>query len=106
MLPSLDSYALVLYPIIVSKKHSFHFSRVLIDGGSSINLLYRSSLERLGISESQLERLSTSLHAQVPGPSHPPIGKIRLECIFGSENNLRREPIWFEVVNLSSAYHA
>jgi hypothetical protein len=106
VLPSPGSYALVLDPIIISKKHSCRFSRVLIDGGSSINLLYRSSLERLGISESQLEPSSTSFHGAVPGPSHSPIGKIRLDVIFGSENNFRREPIWFEVVNLSSAYHA
>ena len=105
MLPSPGSYALVLDPIIISKKHSCRFSRVLIDGGSSINLLYRSSLERLGLSESQLEPSRTSFHGAVPGPSHSPIGKIRLDVIFGSKNNFRREPIWFKVVNLSSAYH-
>ena len=26
--------------------------------------------------------------------------------LFGSKGNFRREPIWFEVVNLSSPYHA
>jgi hypothetical protein len=31
------------------------FSRVLVDGGSSINLLYRSSLEKLGIPLAQLK---------------------------------------------------
>ena len=34
------------------------------------------------------------------------MGKIRLEVLFGSKDNFRREPIWFEVVNLSSPYHA
>ena len=34
------------------------------------------------------------------------MGKIRLDVIFGSKSNYRREPIWFEVVNLSSPYHA
>jgi hypothetical protein len=38
-----------LDPIIHSDTHTCQFSRVLIDGGSSINLLYQSSLEKLGI---------------------------------------------------------
>jgi hypothetical protein len=48
-MPSLGEYALVLDPIVCSNTHTCHFSRVLIDGGSSINLLYRSSMEKLGI---------------------------------------------------------
>ena len=35
-----------------------------------------------------------------------PIGKIWLDIIFGTKDNFRREPIWFEVVNLCSTYHA
>ena len=49
---------------------------------------------------------STSFHGEVPGPSHSLIGNIRLDVIFGSENNFLRETIWFEVVNLASTYHA
>jgi hypothetical protein len=50
-MPSLEEYALVLDPIVCSDTHTYHFSRVLIDSGSSsnINLLYRSSMEELGI---------------------------------------------------------
>jgi hypothetical protein len=29
-----------------------------------------------------------------------------LEVLFGEKNNYRREPIWFEVVDLNSPYHA
>jgi hypothetical protein len=35
----LGEYALVLDPIMCSDTHTCRFSRVLIDGGSSINLL-------------------------------------------------------------------
>jgi hypothetical protein len=48
-MPSPGEYALVLDPIVRSDTHTCRFSRVLIDGGSSINLLYRSSMEKLGI---------------------------------------------------------
>jgi hypothetical protein len=48
-MPSPREYALVLDPIVLSDTHTYRFSRVLIDGGSNINLLYRSSMEKLGI---------------------------------------------------------
>jgi hypothetical protein len=42
----------------------------------------------------------------VSGHSCSPIGKIRLDVLFGTKENFRHVPIWFEVVNLSSPYHA
>jgi hypothetical protein len=52
------------------------FSRVLIDGGSSINLLYRSSLEKLGIPLAQLKPSRLTFHGIVPGHSRTPLGKV------------------------------
>jgi hypothetical protein len=49
LMPRPRGYALVLNPIMFSETHMSHFSRVLIDGGSSINLLYHTSMEKLGI---------------------------------------------------------
>jgi hypothetical protein len=34
------------------------------------------------------------------------MGKVQLEVLFGEKGNSRREPIWFEVVDVSSPYHA
>jgi hypothetical protein len=48
-MPSRGEYALVLDPVMFSDTHTCRFSHMLIDGGSSINLLYRSSMEKLGI---------------------------------------------------------
>ena len=97
---------MVLDPLIVSNARTCRFSRVLIDGGSSLNLLYQSSLEKLGIRESDLRPTTTTFHGVLPGPACAPLGKIQLDVIFGTEENFRREPIWFEVVNLTSSYHA
>jgi hypothetical protein len=33
-------------------------------------------------------------------------GEIQLEVLFGEKDNHRREPIWFEVVDLNSPYYA
>jgi hypothetical protein len=34
------------------------------------------------------------------------MGRIELEVLFGGKDNHHREPIWFEVVDLNSPYHA
>jgi hypothetical protein len=34
------------------------------------------------------------------------LGKVQLEVLFRKKGNSRREPIWFEVVDISSPYHA
>jgi hypothetical protein len=61
---------------------------------------------KLGLTEKDLERSRTTFHGIVPGLSCTPLGRIRLDVIFGTEENFRREPIWFEVADLSSPYHA
>jgi hypothetical protein len=89
-----------------SKTHICRFSCVLIDGGSRINLLYRTSMEKLGILAIQLKPTKLTFHGIVPGHSCTPMGRIQLEVLFGEKDNFRREPIWFEVVDLNSPYHA
>jgi hypothetical protein len=42
LMPRPGGYMLVLNPIMFSETHTCRFSHVLIDGGSSINLLYRT----------------------------------------------------------------
>jgi hypothetical protein len=79
---------------------------VLIDGGSSINILYRDTMLKLGLEEKDLQPSRTVFHGIEPGHSCSPVGKIRLDVLFGTSAHFRREPIWFEVVDLASPYHA
>jgi hypothetical protein len=102
LMPRPGGYALVLDPIVFSETRTYRFSRVLIDGGSSINLLYRTSMKKLGIPAIQLKPTKLTFHGIVPGHSCTPMGKIQLEVLFGEKDNYRREPIWFEVVELNS----
>jgi hypothetical protein len=106
LMPSPGEYALVLDPVVCSDTHMCRFSRVLIDGGSSINLLYRSSLEKLGIPLAQLKPSRLTFHGIIPGHSCTPLGNVQLEVLFGKKGNSRCEPIWFEEVDISSPYHA
>lgn len=79
---------------------------MLIEGDSSINILYRNTLLKLGLKEKDLQLTSTIFHGIMPGQSCSPIGKIQLDVLFGDKAHFRRESIWFEVVDLNSPDHA
>ncbi|KAK1666546.1 hypothetical protein QYE76_054705 [Lolium multiflorum] len=106
VLPKPGSYAMVLDPTIGTSQRSVRFSRVLIDGGSSINILYRDTARKLGIQEAELRPTPTVFHGIVPGHSCQPIGRITLAVMFGKPDNFRTENVEFEVVDLVSPYHA
>ena len=99
-------YALVLEPMLISPKRACTFSHVLIDGGSSINILYRDTLEKLGVSATSLQPSRTVFHGIVPGYAGSSMGNIRLDVLFSTKDNYRRESVQFEVVDHASAYHA
>ena len=63
-------------------------------------------MTRLGLKAEDLEPTRTVFHGIVPGLSCSPIRWVRLDVLFGDSSHFRREPIWFEVVDLSSVYHA
>jgi hypothetical protein len=63
-------------------------------------------MEKLGIPLAQLELSWLTFHGIVPGHSCTPMGRVWLEVLFEKKGNSRREPIWFEVVDISSPYHA
>ncbi|KAI4983752.1 hypothetical protein ZWY2020_025618 [Hordeum vulgare] len=105
-MPNPGSYALVLDPTFASKRLTCRFSRVLVDGGNSINILYLDTLLKLGLKDTDVLPTNTVFHGIVPGQSCSPIGKIQLDVLFGDKAHFRRESIWFEVVDLSSPYHA
>ena len=69
VIPSPGSYALVLDTTFAMDKRATRFSRVLIDGGSSINILYKDIMEKLGIKKRQLQNSRTVFHGIVPGRS-------------------------------------
>ncbi|XP_073353871.1 uncharacterized protein [Aegilops tauschii subsp. strangulata] len=95
-MPSPGGYALVLNPTIVARR-TCKFSRVLIDGGSSINILYHDTMTKLSLKAEDLEPTRTIFHGIVPGLSCSPIGRVRLDVLFGDSSHFRREPIWFEM---------
>ena len=84
---------MVLDSTFSMERQAFRFSRILIDGGSSINILYRDTMEKLGIKEKQLLPSQTVFHGIVAGLSCSPIGNIKIDVLFGDKDHFRRELI-------------
>ena len=51
VMPNPGSYALVLGATLATDRWAARFLRVLIVGGSSINILYKDTMEKLGIKQ-------------------------------------------------------
>ena len=65
----------------------YKFTKVLMDGGSSINILYYETFRRMGLTDKDLRPSNTVFHGVVPGKSAYPVGKIALEVAFGDEHD-------------------
>jgi hypothetical protein len=101
-IPNLGQYPLVVDPVISNAR----FSRVLMDGGSSLNILYAHTLHLLGIGLDQMRSSTMPFHGVAPGKRVQPLGRIDLPVWFGMPDNFRKETLTFEVVGFRGAYHA
>ena len=81
-------------------------SKVFMDAGSGINLIYADTLCAMNHSLTNLAKTETTFHGIVPAAPILPLGKITLDVIFGKPGNFRREKLDFEVVDWSSQYNA
>jgi hypothetical protein len=101
-IPNQGQYPLVVDPVIGNAR----FSKVLMDGGSSLNILYTHTLRLLGIELDQLRPNTTPFHGVVQGKRVQPLGQIDLPVWFGMLANFRKETLTFGVVAFGGAYHA
>ena len=81
-------------------------TKVLMDGGSGLNLLYADTLKGMGIPMSRLSTSNMSFHGVIPGKKAESLGQIALDVVFGDSKHFRKEKLTFEVVDFQSAYHA
>jgi hypothetical protein len=95
-------YPLVVNPVIGNAR----FSKVLMDGGSSLNILYAHTLRLLEIGLDRLRPSTTPFHGVAPGKRVQPLGQIDLPVWFGTPDNYHKETLTFEVVGFRGAYHA
>nr|ABA96533.1 retrotransposon protein, putative, Ty3-gypsy subclass [Oryza sativa Japonica Group] len=94
------------YPIVAEPTiRNIKVARVVIDGGSSINLLFASTLDVMGIPRSKLTPTDQPFHGITPQSSSKPLGKITLPVTFGQANNFRTEQITFGVAEFDTEYN-
>jgi hypothetical protein len=70
----------------------------MMDGGSSLNIMYVHTLRLMGIGVEQLRPSTTSFHGVAPGKRVQPLGQIDLLVWFGTPDNFRKEILTFRVV--------
>ena len=75
-MPTPGGYALVVDPTFMGPVVNFRFTRVLIDNGSSINIMYRDTMVKMGISPNMLQPTCTTFQGIVVGVSCAPMGKV------------------------------
>jgi hypothetical protein len=95
------SYTIVVNPLI----QGYEFSKCLMDGSSSLNIMYMETLTKLGLTMTQLRHSAVIFYGVVPGCQAKSLGSITLKVAFGDDNNYREEPITFEVIPFKSTYH-
>jgi hypothetical protein len=82
-------------------------TKVLIDGGSDLKLIFASTLRKMGLDfKDMLVSSKSPFYGIVPGNAAHPLGTIVLPVTFGMRENYRTEFIKFEVANFESSYHA
>jgi hypothetical protein len=81
------------------------FQKVLIDGGSPLNILFARSLEELGLKKEDLTPW-TLCSRIVPEKASLPLGQITLPVQFGTTKHFRVDYVNFLVAYFNTAYHA
>ena len=62
-----------------------HFTQVLVDGGSDLNLLYQDTIRKMGLNPAIIRHGNTSFKGVTPGPDNHCMGSLSLEVMFGPQ---------------------
>jgi hypothetical protein len=92
--PSPGRYPLVLDLVI----NNARLTKILMNGGSSLNIIYIETLGLLGIDLSMIRAGAAPFHGIVPGKRVLALGQLDLPVCFGTPSNFRKETLTFEVV--------
>jgi hypothetical protein len=101
-IPQPDRYPLVVNPIVGTR----WLTKVLMDGGSGLNIMYAEMFDAMGINRSLIRPTGAPFHGVVPGKQAVSLGQIDLPVTFGDLANYRMETLTFEVVRFHGSYHA
>ncbi|XP_073051186.1 uncharacterized protein [Primulina eburnea] len=84
---------------------NYDVARIFIDNGSSVNILFKSTLDQMKMEGFEFEPVSTPLFG-FAGHAIPPLGQIVLPLSLGTDHPRVTKMIAFTVVDTPSAYNA
>jgi hypothetical protein len=96
-----DKYPLLVDPVIRESR----VKKVLVDGGSSINVTFPRTLQALGVDIDDLTESNTPFFGIVPTKGEYPMGHIYMSVTFGILENYRTEFLRFEVECFDCGYN-
>jgi hypothetical protein len=100
-MPSPGRYPLVVEPVIGNAR----LTKVLMDGGSSLNIIYAETLGLLGVDLSTIPAGAAPFHGIKPGKRVQPLGQLDFPVCFRTPSNFRKETLTFEVVGFRGPYY-
>src|SRR3954464_216844 len=83
----------------------YGMDKIFMDGGSSMNIIIASTLQKMLIPRSVWKKSDTTLSGVVPGETATSLGAIKLEVVFGNRRNFAKRVLEFEVLDWQSQYH-
>ena len=89
-------------PIVGPKR----LTKVLMDGGSGLNILYAKTLDVMGVDRTRLCLTRAPFHDIIPGKQAMPLGQIDLPVTFEDQFNYRTKTLTFEVIGFLGTFHA
>jgi hypothetical protein len=81
-------------------------NKVLVDGGSSINVTFPRTLLALGVALKDLTKSDTPFFGIVSTEGEYPLGHIYMHVTFGTPDNYRTEFLRFKVARFDCGYNA
>ena len=93
---------MVLSPIV----DGFRLTKVLMDGGSGLNLIYEDTLDKMQMDKNRIEQSSATFRGIIPSREARCSGKIKLDVVFDTPENYKSEELLFHVAPFNSEYHA
>src|SRR3954462_14533338 len=73
--------------VLEARIGNYDMSRVFMDGGSGINIIFTRILDDMLIQNNAIKASGTTFHGIVPGKAVYPLGRITLEVAFGNATN-------------------
>jgi hypothetical protein len=97
-------FPLILKPVVAGSK----LNKVLIDGGSGLNVLFSKTLKKMNLDITHmLTKSSSPFYGIIPGNAPIPLGLVVLQVTFGeTRDNYGTEYVKFEVADFETSCHA